>query len=135
MTDTATEVFDKLIAYTIANDPDVGKLFAEDAVFELPFAPAGVPTEIRGGEAIRAHLNKSVPASQARWHGATVKAVYAGSEPGVLVAEYLLDAVIAATGEPFQLSSIIVLKVRDGVIASSRTYANPVQTAAAHQYD
>lgn len=135
MTDTAAEVFDKLLAYTIANDPDVGKLFAEDAVFELPFAPAGVPTVLSGGEAIRAHLNKSVPASQARWHNATVKAVYAGLDPEVIVAEYLLDAVIQATGEPFQLSSIIVLRVRDGQIVSSRTYANPVQTAAAHQYD
>ncbi|MEU4745431.1 nuclear transport factor 2 family protein [Actinosynnema sp. NPDC023658] len=134
-TPTAREVLEQLRSRTIENDPSVGDLYAEDGAFELPFAPPGVPKALNGGEAIREHLKKSVAASQARWSDFTVTAVYDTADPEVLVAEYVLDATIQATGDPFRLGSIIVLKVRDGKIVLSRTYANPIQTAEAHKYD
>jgi len=132
---SAREVLEKVRAATIENDPSIGELYAEDAVFELPFAPAGVPTRIESGAAIRAHLEKSVTASQARWGGLDFTAVHETPDPGLIFAEYEVYGTIAANGQPFRMGAFLILRVRDGKIVESRNYANPIATTEAHSYD
>jgi ketosteroid isomerase-like protein len=130
-----SEILEKVRTATVENDPSVGTLYAEDAVFELPFAPAGVPNRIEGGAAIRAHLEKSVAASQARWSGFDINAVHEMADPDAIAAEYEVHGTIAATGQPFRMAALLLLRVHDGKIVLSRNYANPIATTEAHSYD
>jgi uncharacterized protein len=50
--------------------------------------------------------------------------VHETADPEVIVAEFEYRGTVPATGEPFVLPSIFVIRVRDGQIVSSRDYAD-----------
>jgi ketosteroid isomerase-like protein len=114
--------------------------FAEDATFELPFAPAGVPRRVEGREAIRAFFRAGTEraGSAARgWEFRSV-VVHETVDPEVIVTEFDVHGELIATGELYQFANLQVMRVRDGEITSLRDYWNPLDRreltalAAAH---
>lgn len=57
-------------------------------------------------------------------------AVHESTDPEVVVVEYDLHGQFRDQ-EPFVLSYVMVMRVRDGLVLTSRDYGNPVATAAA----
>jgi len=103
-------------------------LFTDDAVFELPFAPPGVPRRIEGREEIRAFLRagtERVATAARRWDFRSV-VVHETTDPEVIVTEFSVHGEVTATGRPYQFSNLQVMTVRDGEIAALRDYWNPL---------
>ncbi len=100
-------------------------LFAESAIFELPFAPPGAPRRIEGREAIRAYLTGGpVPLA---FTGIKPLAHYQTDEPGTLIAEYDAYGHVEGTGRSFTTRYLWIVTVRDGAIVRWRDYWNPLE--------
>jgi uncharacterized protein len=107
---------------------DYADLFAEDGVFEIPFAPAGVPRRIEGRDALRSLFRAGAERSRrtARFTGVDYRAVHETADPEVVVAEFEVRGERTQGGEPFTFSDVIVLRAREGRILSLRDYWNPL---------
>jgi ketosteroid isomerase-like protein len=116
----------------MADGPDeaAADLFTADAVFEMPYLPPGMPAQEPGREAFRAHLTEG--ARVQRFHDVTDVQVHrVVDDPELVVADYRLHGEMLATGKPFALDIVTYARVRDGLIAWSRVYANPLAVPAA----
>jgi uncharacterized protein len=97
-------------------------LFADDVVFEFPYAPDGLPRRLDGTAALAAHLEALGPLlsfgpmelGNVHADGATVIFEFSCSGEGV------------ATGAPYNQAYISVVTLRDGRIARYRDYWNPL---------
>lgn len=111
--------------------------FAEDAVYETPFALPGRPRRHEGRAAIFAHFaERRADALSAAMGTLDVQAntatVYESLDPEVVTFEFELSGVSKTTGEPFRFTSTIgVLTVRDGKIVHWRDYPNFLGAAEA----
>jgi ketosteroid isomerase-like protein len=126
----AGEVVDRLIAL-IADGPSeqMADLFAEDAVFEVPYAPPGLPTREVGRENFRTHLRDG--AALQNFTGIGSLRIFETSDPEVVIVEYLLHGSVLATGKTFSHPLVPFVRVRAGLIVHSRNYANPLDAAVA----
>lgn len=111
--------------------------FAEDAVYETPFALPGKSRRYEGREAIYAHfaerrtdaMSAAIATLDIQTNEATV---YESTDPEVVTFEFELSGVSKTTGEPFRFTSTIgVLAVRDGKIVHWRDYPNFLGAAEA----
>ncbi|MCP2256610.1 Ketosteroid isomerase-related protein [Streptoalloteichus tenebrarius] len=101
--------------------------FAEDAVYETPFALPGSPRRFEGREAIQNHLAaRSAEGMRAALDiRDAVATVYETTDPDVVAFEFELSGVSVPAGTPFRFtSSIGVLRVRDGRITHWRDFPN-----------
>jgi uncharacterized protein len=131
---TAREVFQRFQTCALARDwQSFGELAAEDATMEFPFAPPGVAREVRGREAIAAAARDSWSRSPYRIDGFDAVTLHDGREPGILFAEYQVHGAVIATGAPFRFPFAMLLRVRDGRIASMREYMDPLAMSAARR--
>ena len=125
---TPREVFERLVdGVSHGRWDELPGLYAEDARVAHPFAPAGEP--LTGREALRRHFAAGAAA------GVTMTArdvvVHETSDPEVVVGEFAYAGRVVATGRPFRIPNVFVLRVRDGLIVESRDYADHVAFAAA----
>jgi uncharacterized protein len=131
-TRTARETVDGFLAATTGADPGaLADFYAPQVVIEMPFAPAGLypartettreelRTRFRAGAAVRAYESLG-----------DVR-VHETADPELIVAEYALTGRLLATGEPFTLPFVMFLTVRDGHIAHTRDYSDPLAGAKA----
>ena len=123
------DVFEDMLRVILERRFDAyADLFAEDAVFELPFAPPGVPRRIEGREEIRAFLRagtERVTTAARRWDFRSV-VVHETTDPEVIVTEFAVHGEVTATGRPYQFQNLQVMTVRDGEIAALRDYWSPL---------
>jgi len=98
-------------------------LFAEDAVWEMPFAPAPVPTTV-AGRALIGHF--------ADWLFAAVPDlrllafdVRETADPQVVVLEMQMTSPVTHTGRTYANTYCSVMRVVDGRIALFREYFDP----------
>lgn len=56
--------------------------------------------------------------------------VHETTDPAELIVEYRIHGRIAESGKDFVLNYIAVMRVEDGLIASSRDYGNPEEVSA-----
>lgn len=79
-----------------------------------------------GRETMRARMK----ATAGLWSFHTVDEVtlHETADPEVAIAEFRVHGRITATGEPFALTYINVIRVVDGLIVSSRDYGNPQES-------
>jgi uncharacterized protein len=119
------EVLHRLLGL-VAEGPreDAADLFAEDAVFEMPYLPPGAPAQEPGREAFRGHLREG--ARVQKFDGMEEVRVYATDDPELAVTEYRLRGHVLATGKRFVSDHVMFARVRDGLIVWSRVYANPL---------
>ncbi|QIS08065.1 nuclear transport factor 2 family protein [Nocardia arthritidis] len=107
-----------------------GVEFADDAVYETPFALPGKPKSYKGPEAINAHFaERRADAMSAAMATLEIRAneatVYESTDSEVVTFEFELSGVSKVTGEPFRFTSTIgVLTVRNGKIVRWRDYPN-----------
>lgn len=101
------------------------ELFAEDGVWELPFATDPVPRKIEGRENIRAFGRKGMEASKEAGRSivgySDVKSYWIGDDR-MLVAEFLLKGEVAAQNLSYAVPYLQLLKTTGGRIALLRDY-------------
>ncbi|MEU0532265.1 nuclear transport factor 2 family protein [Amycolatopsis tolypomycina] len=122
---SARAVFDRFLAASVENRwDDLADLYAEDVTLEMPFTPPGAPRVTKGREELRRRFHAA--AGSRRITKVENVVVHETTDPAVVVAEFDLRQEVR--GEPFVVSYVMVLTVRNGQIAHSRDYTD---TAAA----
>jgi ketosteroid isomerase-like protein len=104
------------------------ELYAESAVVELPFAqPGGL--RLVGRDQLAEHFTRAGRAPF-RLRPINVK-LHETTDPEVLVAEYDYQGEIPASGRRFVVSNVQIVRVRDGLIVTSRDFHDHAGMAAA----
>jgi len=96
----------------------------------MPFASGLVPERL---ETTREEIRQRFAAGAAsrRYTRLRDARVHETADPDVIVLEYRLDGTRIADGEPFTMTFVMVLTFRDGLIAHSRDYTDPIAGARA----
>ncbi|MFI5533076.1 nuclear transport factor 2 family protein [Kitasatospora sp. NPDC051853] len=124
------EVFRRLVeAIGEERYGDLAALYAEDAVVETPFQPAG-PRRIEGREALAERFALVAGATPVRLT-ATGVVVRRTDDPEVVVAEWDYLVHHRPSGREFTVANVQVLRVRDGLIVHSRDYHDHLALAVA----
>jgi ketosteroid isomerase-like protein len=126
---TPREVLTRMHELTLADDAAVVELYAEDGVHELPFAPPGAPRRIEGRESLRALMSSSGGRSPVTYEGFENLTVWDTTDPEVIIAEYEIVGRTDSDGTGFRIPQLLVLRVRDGRIALTRSYLDPARLA------
>jgi ketosteroid isomerase-like protein len=107
---------------------EIADLYAEDTVVETPFA-LPFPHRAEGREAIRAHFARS-GAGAMEMTTENVR-VHETTDPEVIIIECDYKGRFIPTGRTFEVPSVQILRVRDGLILSARDFTNHAVIAAA----
>jgi uncharacterized protein len=121
---TPRAVFDR--AHELVREYDLdgfAGMFAHDGVMEIPFASR----RLEGRAEIRRVLGPAVRRARERHRIVRYDplVVHETADPEAIVVEFDLHGEVLATGEPYRISYIQVLRARGGEIASLRDYWNP----------
>jgi uncharacterized protein (TIGR02246 family) len=124
--DTPADVLARRRQLMLDGDVDgFADLFAPDAVIEFSFhGPPGTPARLDGREAIREYSHQ-VMASPLRIEGYEVAELYQTQDPEVVIAEMRSTATMTTTGRSFTVTSIQILRIREGRIVLFRDFADP----------
>jgi uncharacterized protein len=123
---TPSEVLARRRQLILDGDADgFANLFTPDAVIEVPFSgPPGKPVRLEGREVIR-EFSRQMLASQMRLEDFEVAELYQTPDPEVVIVEMRTKGTVTTTGQPFAATSIQVLRIREGLIALFRDFADP----------
>jgi len=122
------EVFERLSSGISAGRWDgLADLYAEDAVVDQPFALPPAPPHLEGREIIRSHF-AAAGKGPLRLKARNV-VVHETADPEVIVAEFDYDVEDTGTGRNATLANLQVLRIRDGLIVSTRDYHDHVGLA------
>ena len=102
-----------------------GELFAEDAVFELPYAALGAPVVRTGAAEIRAWLSEGSAGRPPRPETTRLSVVYETSDPEVVVVEFEGHEKESPDGGTYVPRYVSLIRVRAGKIVHYRHYAEP----------
>jgi uncharacterized protein len=105
-------------------------LLAEDAVFEMPYAPEGFERRIVGRDNIIAFV-ETIPAIIDAENLHDVQLETYNSDPGEIVAEYKSDMVIKPHGAEYRNEYVSRFTVRDGRISRFAEYYDPIRLLVA----
>jgi ketosteroid isomerase-like protein len=121
MSESPREVAQRLIrGITEERWAELPDLYAEDTVVELPFHPVSMSKVLRGRKEMAEHF-AGAPARPLRLSARNI-VVHETTDPEVVVIEYDYDGEVTTNGRTFTSPNIIVMRVRDGRIVSSRDY-------------
>lgn len=98
--------------------------FADDATFELPFAPRNYPDRLEGKEAIRDYI-KDYP-KHIDLHSFPEVTVHQTLDPDVMVVEMRVEGRVVATDEPYRMRYVSIVTTSGGKITRYRDYWNPL---------
>lgn len=127
---SAADVMQESLRLLVAHDMDAyADLWAEDGVFELPFAPSDQTAHIRGREALRAYLAGYTDLLDV--HAVDDVRMHEGRDRDHVVVEFEVTGVAAPTGRPYRLRYVAVVRTRDGEIVRYRDYWSPQAAAEA----
>jgi ketosteroid isomerase-like protein len=119
-----TTVLSRLSEAILHDGPTgLAALMTDDAVLELPLVSP--PVRLVGRAAITAFLQQVAHAPRLDFNEHRLVAMHAGADADEYVAEFELRGTARASGEPFCLPSIAVIRERHGQIALYRDYFNP----------
>jgi ketosteroid isomerase-like protein len=124
---TPEEVFLQLVHGVADRDlAGLPQLYAEQTDVRHPMNPYG-DRPLLTRDALREHFNGVGPrvADVVRFRPDNIR-VHHTTDPEVIVAEFEYAGTTLATGEPFRVPAIFVLRVRDGLIVESRDYFDHV---------
>jgi uncharacterized protein len=106
------------------------ELLAEDAVFEMPYAPEGFARRFTGRDDIIAFV-ETIPAIIDAENLHDLRLETYASDPGEVVAEYRSDMVIKTTGATYRNEYVSRFTVRDGRITRFAEYYAPIRLVVA----
>ena len=126
---TPREVVERLLARIAAGaTPALAELYAESAVVELPYAqPGGL--RLVGREQLAQHFARAGRAPF-RLRPTNVE-LHQTTDPEVIVAEYDYQGETTSGGNEFVVANVQIVRVRDGLIVSSRDFHDHAAMAAA----
>jgi uncharacterized protein len=125
---TAVDVFNTLTQQLATGDSNaLVDLCTDDVVFEFPFAPPGRPSRVEGKPALGDYLKAL--SGRMRIEGVPNLEIHETVKPDVAIIEMTMTGTVTATGAPYEQSYVVVLTVRDGLIARYRDYWNPLRSA------
>jgi uncharacterized protein len=106
------------------------ELLAEDAIFEMPYAPEGFERRIEGRDNIIAFV-ETVPSiiDAENLHDVRLETYH--SDAGEIVAEYRSDMVIKPTNAEYRNEYVSRFTVRDGRITRFAEYYDPIRLVVA----
>jgi hypothetical protein len=107
-----------------------GRLFAEDAVFEMPYAPDGFQRRFVGRDEILAFL-ATVPTLTDAENLHDVQLETYHSDPGEVIAHFKSDMVMKPTGAEYRNEYIALFTLRDGRITRFAEYFDPIRLLVA----
>jgi ketosteroid isomerase-like protein len=99
-------------------------LFAPDAVLEFPYAPAGVPRQVKGREALFEHMSHFPETFDVEF----VDLVFHDTvDPSLAIAEFRSKGTALPTGKRYEQTCISVVRTDDhGLITHYLDYWNPL---------
>jgi uncharacterized protein len=130
-TSSPRQTVDRFLNAVVSPTPgDMADCYADQVVIEMPFASGLAPGRL---ETTREEIRRRFAAGRAARHYAGLRdvRVHETADPDVIVLEYTLDGHRVADGEPFAMTFAMVLTFRDGLIAHSRDYTDPIAGARA----
>ncbi len=105
-------------------------LFSADGVLRYPFAPPGMPREIKGRDAMREyHGAASSRRSLLEIEGVDM-VVRDTDDPEVVVVEIEHHGYSHGSGGPYRFRALGIVRVRDGEIVEYDDYMDPIALAA-----
>jgi ketosteroid isomerase-like protein len=129
---TPREVFLRLVHGVADRDFDaLPALYAEQTDVRHPMSPYG-DKPLLSRDALREHFGGVGPrvAGVVRYQPDNIR-IHESQDPEVVVGEFDYAGTVIATGEPFRVPCVFVLRVRDGLIVESRDYIDHVGMARA----
>lgn len=127
---TPRQAFERIQQSTLKKDPGYPNLYAENGVHELPFASPGRPRRIEGRENIRAFFSQAIGAAPFEFKEFRNVRIHDTADPDTIICEYDLAGAVVKSGEPFTLSYILVITVRNGKLALVRDYMDTMAMSA-----
>lgn len=106
----------------------LAELYSPDAEVELPFAKPGGLT-LRGREALRQHFERAARAPMRLVPQRVV--LHQTEDPEVVIAEYDYRGEVPSLGRSFEVANVQIVRVRAGLIVSSRDFHDHAAIAAA----
>jgi ketosteroid isomerase-like protein len=125
---SAAQVLTKLFELVNRNDQTWIDLFAEDAVFECPYAP--LTTKRFEGKAAIYNFLRTVFVQMSDWRFSNIR-IYPTTNPNLAWAEFHGEAVAVATSRPYQQDFVVRLETREGRVIHYREYSNPMASIEA----
>ncbi|WP_416985544.1 nuclear transport factor 2 family protein [Streptomyces sp. T028] len=100
------------------------KLFAPDGVIEFPYAPAGVPRQVKGHDALLAHMSNFPETFDVEF----IDLVFHETvDPNLAIAEFRSTGTALPTGKPYEQECISVVRTdENGLITHYLDYWNPL---------
>jgi ketosteroid isomerase-like protein len=98
-------------------------MFAEDGVFEFPYAPPGWPQRVEGRAAIQRYLQGLAGLTLQHVCSPTVRWV---ENESTVILEFSVKGRNDKTGAPYAQRYISVIELKGGLIALYRDYWNPL---------
>jgi len=123
------EVVEQVRRMVAGEDVVFADLFAADGVLRYPFAPPGMPRELKGSDSIRAYHGASSARSMLVMECVDV-IVRETDDPEVVVAEIEHHGYSHGTGGPYRFRALGVIRVRAGEIVEYDDYMDPIALAA-----
>lgn len=105
---------------------DVADLYAEDVLVANPFAAEEL-RESRGNQALRTRMKRF--AQYLDYSEVKNVTIHETTDPQVAIAEFTVAGTLVPTAEPFELASINVIRVVDGLIVESRDHSDGLTAA------
>lgn len=129
MTATPREIAEQVRRMVAGEGVVFADLFAPEGVLRYPFAPPGMPRELRGQEAIR-HDHGAAAGQRGVLEIEGVDLVVRETDdPEVVVTEIEHYGHSHGSGGAYRFRALGVIRVRDGEIASYDDYMDPIATA------
>jgi ketosteroid isomerase-like protein len=126
---TPAEVFTRLLNGVCDQRwADLPALYAPRTHVVHPMDPFRSPPLLTPDELREHFLRGATVLGDVRFTPAAVT-VHQTADPEVIVGEFEYRGVAPATGEPFVIPNVFVIRVRDGQIVESRDYADHVEVA------
>ena len=129
MSRSPREVAEQVRRMVAGEGVDFADLFAEDGVLTYPFGLPGQPSELRGRAAIRGYFRDRSGARDLLVMEGVEAVVRQTDDPEVVVTEITHHGWSKAAGEPYRLTALGVIRVRDGEIVRYDDYMNPIAVA------
>jgi ketosteroid isomerase-like protein len=106
------------------------ELYAEETDVRHPMWPGGTPP-LTSRDDLRRHFTAGAPTSEVVRFRPEAIVVHETQDPEVIVAEFEYRGTVIATGEPYAVPAVFVMRVRDGEIVESRDYIDHLASARA----
>lgn len=129
MSRSPREIAEEAARQVVADGEKFSGLFACDGVLAWPFRVPGVPSEIRGPQAIRAYFRATDAMRQKFAVEGVDVMIRQTDDPEVLTIEMTQHGHSPAVGSRCRLTTVSVVRVRGGEIIRYDNYVNPIWAA------